>query len=158
MIVRPRVVGTRRASLRQIKPAPPRGHRQGPRHLRWVKVTDYDRAEHVTGLHKGVSMKSFLTAALGGAVLVAQAHAADVEAGHAIAQRWCANCHVTAEAQRGQDTAPPLATIAERHASDQTWLRAWLTSPHPPMPNLNLTRQEIDNVIAYLATLAPPHK
>jgi mono/diheme cytochrome c family protein len=100
-------------------------------------------------------MKFLLTAALASAVLVPPAYAADAEAGHAIAQRWCSNCHVTGESQRGQDTAPTLPAIAERHANDQAWLRAWLTSPHPPMPNLNLSRQDIDNIIAYLATLAP---
>lgn len=100
-------------------------------------------------------MKFVLIAALAGAALAAPANAADVNAGQAITQRWCSNCHVTDGAQRGQDAAPTLASIAERHAGDQGWLRAWLTSPHPPMPNLNLTRQEIDNVVAYLATLAP---
>jgi cytochrome c len=110
---------------------------------------------HGSDFFMGVSMKFLLTASLCGAVLVAPAYAADVAAGHAIAQRWCANCHVTSEAQRGQDTAPTLPYIAERHASDKAWLRAWLTSPHPPMPNFNLSRQEIDDVIAYLATLAP---
>ena len=108
--------------------------------------------------YKGVSMKFLLTAALAGAVLASPAYAADVEAGHAVVQRWCSNCHVTSEAQRGQDTAPTLPDIAQRHAGDQTWLRAWLTSPHPPMPNLNLSRQEIDDVVAYLATLAPAQK
>jgi mono/diheme cytochrome c family protein len=107
---------------------------------------------------KIMSMKFLLAAALSAAALVAPAHAADVEAGRAIAQRWCANCHVTGEAQRGQDTAPALPTIAARHASDQGWLRAWLAAPHPRMPNLNLSRQEIENVIAYLASLAPPPK
>ena len=100
-------------------------------------------------------MRFGLTVALVCLVLAPAAHAADAEAGRTIAQRWCSNCHVTGEAQRGQDAAPTLPAIAERHANDQAWLRAWLTSPHPPMPNFNLSRQEIDNVVAYLATLAP---
>ena len=78
----------------------------------------------------------------------------DPEIGDELASHWCSNCHAVAGQARASDAAPPLATIAQKHAEDQHWLRAWLADPHPPMPNLNLSRAEIDDVIAYLQRLA----
>jgi cytochrome c2 len=77
------------------------------------------------------------------------------EAGWHLAQRWCTGCHVVDSAGHGTDAAPSFPGIAERRRQDETPLRAWLTSPHPPMPNLNLSRGEIDDVIAYLRSLRP---
>ena len=90
-----------------------------------------------------------------GALLAAPAYAGDAAAGRALAQTWCANCHIVGNAKQGQDTAPPLATIAARRGQNPDWLRAWLTAPHPPMPNLNLSRAEIEDIVAYLGSLAP---
>lgn len=89
----------------------------------------------------------------GGSAAAAQA-AGDAEAGHKLAQVWCTSCHIVDDAPQGADTAPPFPTIAQRH-QDRAWIRAWLASPHPPMPNLNLSRQQIDNVVAYLDSLKP---
>ena len=81
------------------------------------------------------------------------AGAADVEAGQRLTQRWCANCHIVGDANRGSDSAPSLPAIAQRHGQDRQWLRNWLNSSHPAMPNFNLSRQEIDDISAYLASL-----
>ncbi|HYH21013.1 MAG TPA: c-type cytochrome [Azospirillum sp.] len=100
-------------------------------------------------------MKRLATAALLITALPAgSAAAADVLNGRVIAERWCAECHVAAEAQRGSDAAPSLPQIARNRGADQRWLRAWLTDPHPPMPNLNLSRSDIDDLVAYLERLA----
>jgi hypothetical protein len=56
---------------------------------------------------------------------------------------------VIGDSSHGQDAAPTLPP-ANR---DQGWLRTWLIDPHPPMPNLHLSRQEIDDIIAYLSSL-----
>jgi mono/diheme cytochrome c family protein len=77
----------------------------------------------------------------------------EAEAGWQLARRWCAGCHVVDMAGYGTDSAPAFATVA-RERTDRRWIRAWLESPHPPMPNMNLSRGEIDDVIAYLDTLA----
>jgi mono/diheme cytochrome c family protein len=92
--------------------------------------------------------------ATGIAVGAAPARAGSAQAGHALAQVWCSSCHVVDESGQGRDTAPPFATIANRNAADRRWLRGWLTQPHPPMPNFNLSRQQIDDIVAYLDTLA----
>lgn len=81
--------------------------------------------------------------------------AGDAAAGHALVRQWCMSCHVVEEGGAGPDTAPPFAAIARRRAGDPAWVRAWLSAPHPPMPNVNLTRREIDDIIAYLDGLTP---
>jgi mono/diheme cytochrome c family protein len=80
--------------------------------------------------------------------------AGDAEAGHKLAQLWCTSCHIVDNSPQGADTAPPFPTIAQRH-HDRSWIRAWITAPHPPMPNFNLSRQQIDDIVAYLDTFAP---
>jgi mono/diheme cytochrome c family protein len=89
---------------------------------------------------------------LAGAPALAAGSASD---GHALAQAWCSSCHMVDPSGQGPDTAPPFATIAARNPGDNGWLRAWLASPHPPMPNLGLSRQQIDDIVAYLNSLAP---
>jgi len=80
--------------------------------------------------------------------------AGDGKAGLLLARQWCTGCHVVDTAGNGTDAAPAFPTIAREHSADQSWLRAWLTAPHPPMPNLNLSREEIDNISVYLQSLA----
>ncbi len=82
--------------------------------------------------------------------------AGNPEAGWQLSRQWCTSCHLVDEAGQGTDMAPPFPTIARDEHRSEKWLRAWLTSPHPPMPNLNLSRGQIDDVIAYLKSLAEP--
>src|SRR5689334_18891469 len=82
--------------------------------------------------------------------------AADPDAGQRLAQRWCAGCHAVGAGRQAeaQDSAPTLPAVAKRQLSEnRTWVRAWLTAPHPPMPDLALSRQEIEDVVAYLERL-----
>jgi mono/diheme cytochrome c family protein len=70
-----------------------------------------------------------------------------------LARQWCTPCHVVEPAGRGGDAGPPFAEIANWPERTPQTLRAWLNDPHPPMPNLGLTRTEIDDIIVYLASL-----
>src|SRR5690242_17617106 len=82
------------------------------------------------------------------------AWAADPVEGGRIAERWCSSCHVAGNRSGGTDAVPTLESIAnDRHRSPE-WLRQWLNDPHPPMPNLPLTRTQIEDVVAYLGSLA----
>jgi mono/diheme cytochrome c family protein len=83
------------------------------------------------------------------------AAAGDAAAGHALARQWCATCHVVDDKSQGPDTAPSFAAVARRHGGDRSWVRAWLAAPHPPMSGIALTRQQIDDVVAFLDSLAP---
>ncbi|HXZ01184.1 MAG TPA: c-type cytochrome [Stellaceae bacterium] len=102
---------------------------------------------------RAIIMAAAIAAGLGPAG--AARAAGDVASGHALARQWCMSCHVVEDGGPGPDTAPPFAAVARRHAGDRSWVRAWLTSPHPPMPNFNLARQQIEDIIAYLDSLAP---
>ncbi len=81
--------------------------------------------------------------------------AGDADAGHQLARQWCTGCHIVDDSKQGPDTAPPFPSVARRSAQDHNWVRAWLAAPHPPMPNFNLSRKEIDDIVAYLDSLAP---
>lgn len=87
------------------------------------------------------------------AAIPGAARAADAMGGKKIAGQWCASCHATATGRRANDTAPAFTELANDPARTPVRLRAWLTDPHPPMPNLGLSRIEIEDVIAYIGSL-----
>lgn len=87
---------------------------------------------------------------------VSPAQAGDVETGEALATRWCSNCHQVGSRMPAQDAVPPLREVASRSYATEKWLTGWLTDPHPPMPKLDLTRREIDDLVSYLITLRTP--
>ncbi len=98
--------------------------------------------------------------AVGAAALVvlltsmASAQPVDPVAGRRLANRWCTSCHVVDSGKGGTDAVPTLASIAHDPNRGPNWARQWLSSPHPPMPDLNLSRNEIEDVVAYLQSLA----
>lgn len=76
------------------------------------------------------------------------------ERGREIATRWCADCHLAAPGQtRALADAPTFSSIAAGSEGDYGWLPAFLADPHPAMPEMSLTRQQIRDLAAYLATL-----
>jgi len=78
----------------------------------------------------------------------------DVDAGHALARRWCAVCHqVEAGATQMPDVPPTFASVAAMASTTQKSLVVWLQTSHPNMPDLKLSHEEIDNVVAYILTL-----
>jgi mono/diheme cytochrome c family protein len=84
----------------------------------------------------------------------ARGYCADPEHGLALAQRWCASCHlVSPEQQRASADVPPFATIARSPDFDAKHLAYFLLNPHPKMPDLPLTRAAADDIAAYIATL-----
>jgi mono/diheme cytochrome c family protein len=85
--------------------------------------------------------------------MVSSASAQDAERGHQIAERWCSACHAVDKNRVNRTEAPSFIGIAAKHRDDQRWMRAWLMVPHPSMPDMSLSRIEIDDVVAYLKTL-----
>lgn len=77
-------------------------------------------------------------------------------AGKRLAQRWCANCHQIEPSAPAKDVAPPFASLGVQKGKDPGWVRAWLANPHPPMQGINLSRQQIDDIVVYLQSLARP--
>jgi mono/diheme cytochrome c family protein len=78
----------------------------------------------------------------------------DAQKGLALAQRWCATCHViSSEQSKGTDAAPSFQTLAKRAAFDAEQLAFFLLDPHPAMPKMALTRDEARDIAAYIARL-----
>lgn len=86
------------------------------------------------------------------------AAAGDAAEGRAIASRWCTSCHNIGGESRpsASDTIPTFDSVAQRPDLNRVQLETWIGNPHPPMPNLNLTRTEIDNLVTYIESLRRP--
>ena len=83
------------------------------------------------------------------------ASAQDVAQGKAMAERWCANCHVvsgsaTTGSANGLPTFPALA--GDTRVTEGT-LRAAMSAQHGRMPDFSLTKREQDNLVAYIQSL-----
>jgi cytochrome c len=110
-------------------------------------------------------MRNFSTIVIFGACLVAAAIPAGAQnppsegnpaAGRAFALQACTPCHVVSPKQLSPGrfaTAPDFQAIANTRAMTASALHAFLSSPHPTMPSLILSRQEEKNVIAYILSL-----
>lgn len=86
----------------------------------------------------------------------ALAQTGDPTKGHAFSLEVCTPCHVVAEDQlspRRLATAPDFRAIANTRGMTETSLHAFLSTPHPSMPNLILSQTEQDDVIAYILSL-----
>lgn len=79
----------------------------------------------------------------------------DVAAGNRLAATWCSSCHVvTPSAQTGAATGvPTFAAVARMPSTTPISLRAFLQTPHARMPDLHLSRDETDDLIAYILSL-----
>lgn len=104
-------------------------------------------------------MRSILLTALG-LLATTQALAqgtGDPIAGRQLVQTWCAGCHaIDRAATTGTDNVPSMPAIAARPAVTADGLRAFLAEPHGRMPNLSLSRREIDDAIAHILSLRQP--
>ena len=79
------------------------------------------------------------------------AFAADALKGETLAKRWCATCHIIASnQQRGTAQSPPFSAIANKPGFNETALAYFLLTPHPRMPDMNLSRAEAADLAAYI--------
>ncbi len=82
------------------------------------------------------------------------AAAVDIKAGRMLATTWCAQCHVVENDQYNASAdVPSFEGIANRSDFDAEKIQAFLVDPHPVMPNMSLTRIEIEDLVAYIASL-----
>ena len=95
-----------------------------------------------------------VSAALLPLLSVAAQARSDPQMGRTIAQQWCASCHqIGTGATEGKDVAPTFSSVANDHGKDLTWVATYLLDPHLPMMGIDLSRQQIDDVVAYIGTL-----
>ena len=75
--------------------------------------------------------------------------------GHTFAQKLCRNCHVVGDDVAASVPAgiPSFRAIANRPDQTAERIRNVLISPHPPMPDVQVSNEEILNILAYLDTL-----
>lgn len=78
--------------------------------------------------------------------------------GEALAESWCQSCHIIDKRGTGRavDPAPPFPMIASDPGKTPGYLQQWLSTSHPQMPDFNLGRRDITDLIAYIRSLAPP--
>ena len=106
-------------------------------------------------------MNRVLTTMIAGAVFAALAGQAsaqesgDARRGHQLAEMTCAQCHAVEKgrmrSRNGQ--APTFETIATTRGINPMAIRVALRTSHREMPNLMLSNEEVDDVIAYIGTL-----
>lgn len=82
---------------------------------------------------------------------------ADPSNGRRLAERWCAACHLVAAGQTVASTdAPSFAALANAPGKPPESIADFLALPgttHSKMPDMSLSRVEIGDIVAYVATL-----
>jgi mono/diheme cytochrome c family protein len=81
---------------------------------------------------------------------LAQPSGGDPGAGRRFAETHCTGCHQAGEPEA---RAPGFAAIAQMPSTTSLSLRAFLLTSHPTMPNIRLTPEEVDDVVAYILSL-----
>lgn len=87
------------------------------------------------------------------AATLAHTARADAAKGGQLAQQWCAGCHITDGPAGSVQQGPPSFRFIARSGMTADQLRAFLSHPHGAMPDLSLTRVEIDDLIDYIDKL-----
>ena len=104
-----------------------------------------------------MSLRNF-TLALGAACIAAAPvyaapAAGNANAGRELVMKSCISCHAPDATTLATDGAPPLSFITKDNKERPAWIRGWLMDPHPPMPSIMLSRQQVNDIIAYLDSL-----
>jgi cytochrome c len=102
----------------------------------------------IAGAIAGVAMPTLLAAGV---------QAQDAVRGQALAERWCAGCHIvsrtaTTGSADGRPTFPALAARADVTAAT---LKGAMTATHSRMPDFELGARDQDDLVAYIFSLRP---
>jgi len=97
----------------------------------------------------------FVASLLAAALAATASQAGDIAVGFKRAKEVCAKCHVVAKGVGGggTDGAPPFATIPNQLKRSGAQIKTFLSRPHGRMPDFVMTRQEIDDLTAYILSL-----
>jgi mono/diheme cytochrome c family protein len=95
---------------------------------------------------------------IGAAFAAPQVHAqevGDLQQGRALAQQVCSECHAvgTADGRSPNVLAPRFEAVAATPGMTATALSVFLHTSHRAMPNLILTADQANGVIAYILSL-----
>jgi mono/diheme cytochrome c family protein len=76
----------------------------------------------------------------------------EVASGRRLAESWCSSCHqIGPEASTGP--APSFPQLARLPSTTELSIKVFLQSNHENMPNLMLTRAQMDDLAAYILSL-----
>ncbi len=136
------------------------------RHLRRFPplVTDASSAPHpqpqaaldvVTDhLIKKIIMKTRILVLIAASLACTSAHAADPANGKRLSERWCDSCHVVSPNQRRANVdVPSFAAISRQANLNAARLALFLLAPHPPLPDMALSRTEAADIASYIRSL-----
>lgn len=75
--------------------------------------------------------------------------------GKEIAKLWCSHCHLVEPTDTGnvQSDVITFREIANREGQSELRMQKFMMDPHPPMPKLELTREDRHNLVAYILSL-----
>jgi mono/diheme cytochrome c family protein len=93
---------------------------------------------------------------LTGTSLMAQQVHPDAKTGKKIAEKLCVGCHIVGAEAAGAAVpadVPSFARIANVPGQTAKSIAGAIVVPHPPMPQIQLTREEIGDIAAYILTL-----
>lgn len=79
----------------------------------------------------------------------------DADDGHRLATFWCSGCHQVELRTQGtaSDAIPSFPAVAAMPSTTSMSIRAFLSTTHAVMPNLELTNGQIDDLGAYILSL-----
>ena len=111
----------------------------------------------MAGIRRGSAARRFsgIVIALGVLGLSVPAWSADAARGKDLAERWCNSCHIIDNSGAGTaaDRAPPFPELAGDLTKTTPYLEGFLTVPHYPMPDLQLSRRDINDLVAHIQSL-----
>lgn len=87
--------------------------------------------------------------------VLAQVHP-DAKTGKQIAEKLCVGCHIVGAEAAGKTVpadVPSFVRIANKPGQTAQLIAGAIVVPHPPMPQIQLTREEIGDIAAYVLTL-----
>ncbi len=102
---------------------------------------------------RAASISLLFAAMLAGQAAAQDPRDPDPARGLEMVERWCVKCHLIGPDGPGGDVGPSFQSVAETRSEEA--LRAWISDPHPPMPKLDISANAVDDITAYIGSLAP---
>jgi mono/diheme cytochrome c family protein len=97
----------------------------------------------------------FMAIATMGVICATAALAADAGKGRQIAERWCSSCHlVSAEQASAIADVPSFMSLGRDGRIMADRLSFLLLEPHPQMPAVSLSRDDVSDLAAYIKTFS----
>ncbi len=71
---------------------------------------------------------------------------------------WCSSCHQIGPlaSNLANDAVPSFRAVANMPSTTLLSLHAFLRTPHPAMPDLMLTEEQMDDIASYILSLRAP--